>query len=183
MAIEFAELKYNPRDSHQNFIEEVESELYKHRKQRDQLNFISSIIGYIQELHDDHYKDCPNRDSCVELKNNSRNIYLLNGLLDEYGLSLDLSEQFDNQEKLDLDRKLDKILEDIQQMKMGQEAIYNDLFDEIEELKKMYFLGKKNWKQMLAGKTVDMVAGGVIGETVSKKLVEITGITMNNLLS
>jgi len=108
---------------------------------------------------------------------------LLNGLLDEYGLSLDLSEQFDNQEKLDLDRKLDKILEDIQQMKMGQEAIYNDLFDEIEELKKMYFLGKKNWKQMLAGKTVDMVAGGVIGETVSKKLVEITGITMNNLLS
>ena len=68
-------------------------------------------------------------------------------------------------------------------LKKGQELIYNDLLNEIEELKELYFLGKKNWKQLLAGKIIEMVTGGVLNETVSKELIELTEIATKNYLN
>ena len=44
---------------------------------------------------------------------------------------------------------------------------------EIEELKNLYVLGKKNWKQLLLGKTGEMVSSGIVSEEVSKPLFEL----------
>jgi hypothetical protein len=49
-------------------------------------------------------------------------------------------------------------------------------------LKNLYFIGKKNWCQNLAGKSLEMVASGVVSETVSKKLISIAGVTFNKLI-
>lgn len=56
-------------------------------------------------------------------------------------------------------------------MKAGQQVIYDDLLKEINELKELYFLGKKKWHQILVGKGVDMVSSGIISETVSKQII------------
>lgn len=42
---------------------------------------------------------------------------------------------------------------------------------EMQELKELYFLSKKTWMQIFTGKITEMVAGGVISETISKELV------------
>ncbi len=48
---------------------------------------------------------------------------------------------------------------------------YDDLMEEIEQLKNYYFLSKKTWMQLLVGKVTEMVAGGIISETISKELI------------
>lgn len=50
--------------------------------------------------------------------------------------------------------------------------LYEDLLKEINELKDLYFLGKKKWYQLLIGKSVEMAAGGIVSETVSKQIIE-----------
>ncbi|MDB0037920.1 hypothetical protein N9F08_01010 [bacterium] len=56
-------------------------------------------------------------------------------------------------------------------MKDGQQVMYDDLIQEIEELKKWYILGKKNWKALFGGKITEMVASGVIAEATAKPLI------------
>ena len=182
IAIEFADSKYRSFDNVQDFVDEVETESYRHRNPKDQINFISSVIGFVQDEYDKHYKDCSNRKHCQELKDHARAIYYLKGLLEEYDSPQNKSDSFSESEKRDFDNKIDRIIEDLDKLKMGQELTYNDIYEELEELKKLYFLGKKNWKQLLAGKTIEMIAGGIISETVSKQLIELTEITLKNLL-
>ncbi len=183
IAIEFADNKYRSSENIQDFVNDVEDESYRHRNPRDQVNFISAVIGFVQDEYDNHYKSCQNREVCQELKEHTKVVYYLKGLLEEYDSPLNKNDLFSESEKNDFDKKIDKILENLEELKKGQEITYNDIYEELEELKKLYFLGKKNWKQLLAGKTVDMVAGGIISETISKELIILTDITINNLIS
>lgn len=41
----------------------------------------------------------------------------------------------------------------------------------------MYFLDKKNWSQLFMGKLTEMIASGVVSETMSK---EIAGLIKSN---
>jgi hypothetical protein len=61
---------------------------------------------------------------------------------------------------------------------MVQDQI-NQLKQEIEELKALYIIGKRNWKQLLLGKTGEMVASGIVSEAVSKPLLDLTKTTFN----
>ena len=60
----------------------------------------------------------------------------------------------------------------IEELKLGQQIIYDDLLQEINELRELYFLGKRKWYQILAGKFVDMTVSGVISESISKEIIE-----------
>jgi|GEM_PF-1278696 len=71
------------------------------------------------------------------------------------------------------DAKLDAILEELQKLKAGQEVIWTDIREDIEELKNLYSLGKKNWRQLLLGKIAEMVASGIVSDTASKAVEEI----------
>lgn len=81
--------------------------------------------------------------------------------------------EFRSIEKKQANDILDKILADLNQLKVGQQITYDDLFNEIQEIKDFYFLNKRNWFQLLTGKLTEMVAGGVISETISKDIVQI----------
>ncbi|WP_157243288.1 hypothetical protein [Olleya marilimosa] len=182
MAIDFVENQYEYTDSPHQFIDKLKSELYRYNNESDKLHFISIIRNFIQNDHDKHYKDCKNRENCNELKDYNKSLFFIDGIRTDYGIKLNKDDIFSENEKKNYNNKLDQILHDLQEMKQGQEIIYNDLLEEIEELKKLYFLGKKNWKQLLAGKTVEMVAGGIVSETVSTQLIRLTGIVTGNLL-
>lgn len=82
-------------------------------------------------------------------------------------------EQFSFEEEISISKKLDEMLTELADLKMGQEIIWTDLTEQINDLKSKFYLGKRTWKQLAAGKLVDMTASGVISETISKKIVEI----------
>jgi hypothetical protein len=90
---------------------------------------------------------------------------------------------FSKVEIKEMNKRLDEILQTVSELKAGQEVIWTDLLKEIEELKKMYFLNKKNWRQVLAGKFSEMVIGGVVSETLSKQIIESVNPIIKNLLS
>jgi hypothetical protein len=71
-----------------------------------------------------------------------------------------------------LDQILKEIKEDIKELKLGQEIIWTDILAEINELKTLYSLSKRNWIRILLGKITDMTVGGIISETLSKKIIE-----------
>ncbi len=183
IAIEFVENKYSDSKNLTEFMDLLESEMLRHRKESDKLRFLSSVKNEIQNIYDKHIKECTNATNCIILKDALKCIYYINGIFYEYGISSNVDQIISEKEKIEYSLKLDKVLEELTELKNGHELIYNDLYDELQELKKMYFLGKKNWKQLLAGKTIDMVAGGVISEVVSKELIEITEMATSSLLS
>jgi hypothetical protein len=82
-----------------------------------------------------------------------------------------------------INEKIDAILNKLYDLELGQQIIWESFEEEMEELKKMYDLSKKNWKRLFAAKVVDMVASGVISETVSKKIVELISPLVGQLMS
>ncbi len=80
--------------------------------------------------------------------------------------------EFNLKERSDINDSLQKILEDLNKIKIGQEFTYDDIVEELNELKEFYFLNKKHWSQMLIGRLTEMVASGVVSETISKDIVE-----------
>ena len=82
-------------------------------------------------------------------------------------------EYFDNSEKLLLTVQIDSLKEDLTALKLGQEIIWTDFTDQMNELKEALQMPKKSWKQFLLGKLFEMTVSGVISETVSKKIIEL----------
>jgi len=81
-----------------------------------------------------------------------------------------------------LDHVMEKMMAEFETLKLGQEVIWTDMKKELEELKELYHLSKKNWRQLLIGKFTEMIAAGVVNETISKKIVEFINPVMANLL-
>lgn len=92
-------------------------------------------------------------------------------------------ETFTINEIISMNQRLDEVLKDLQTLKTGQEIIWTDFLKEIDELKELYSLPKKNWKQLFIGKVVEMVTSGVISETVSKSIVEAIQPNIGKLLN
>ncbi len=181
-AFEFIDHNLDSSNSTDELISDLESQLYKFSREKDKLKFLTVVSQYIQEEAAEHAKECKNPNNCGKSKTHREATFFVNQMLEEYGVGINNSEVFTSEERIENNQKLDEILEEIQKLKLGQEIIYDDLTKEIEELKNLYFIGKKNWYQNLAGKSLEMVASGVVSETVSKKLISIAGVTFNKLI-
>ena len=148
-------------------IDEAKRQLYKIDAQLDKIKFLDIILEANNKAFDRHKLKYTSPDKCLtNLGHESINFYLLQEL-DRLGIQIN-EDTFSNEEKSSAETKLDKILKDLEELKLGHQIIYDDLMKEMNELKELFFLGKKNWYQLLAGKCVSMVASGIISETVSK---------------
>ena len=128
----------------------------------------------LKQGYDKHLTLCeyPNdRSKCVVNKNYENTLFFIQNERDEIIESLP-STDFSLQERTDINESLQKILADLDKIKMGQEITYDDLITELNDLKEFYYLNKKHWSQMLIGRLTEMVASGVINETISKDIVE-----------
>lgn len=87
-------------------------------------------------------------------------------------------ERLTDKEKAQYIILLDELLERIKLLELGQEIIYDDLKAELSEVKQILeILNKKNIKQLLLGKLVDVGLG-----EISEKIVnEITGLGLKEL--
>jgi hypothetical protein len=92
----------------------------------------------------------------IELKTNNLTTllekikYMLSDV--EKTTTFNSSETFSEEEKKGVNLKIDEVLNGLHKLQLGQEII----FDEIEELRGLLSLDKKNWKQNLKGKLLDI---------------------------
>lgn len=176
-------------DEHEKVIDEAKSELYRISSELDRITFLSIILEGNEKEYQRHLLDCTNKEECqINFEHESIKYYLgteLSGL----GVRID-EDQFTFEERDVAENKLNRIIEDLnkimeemQVIKTGQQLSYDDLMAELEELKEFYILGKKKWFQLFLGKTTEMVIGGMISETVSKELIAIMGETYQKMLT
>lgn len=116
-----------------------------------------------------NYKEFPGIENLILLKNSE----------EEY----EKEEKFNYKERIALDKKLDNLGKEIFDLKLGQEIILADVMKELDELKSLYNLSKKNWRQIFFGKLTEMVMSGVVSETASKKIVELIIPQIKKLLN
>ena len=90
------------------------------------------------------------------------------GLVPEYSPD----DKFTDFEKKGAIQRIDELGLQLSRLEMGQQIIYDDLIDELEELKQLVgVLGKKHWWQILKGKLVDAGFGG-LSDQVSDLIIE-----------
>jgi hypothetical protein len=81
-------------------------------------------------------------------------------------------DYFTSEDKKEIFKRLDLMNQQLVKIQLGQEITYNDLYDEISELKALTnILGKKDWIQILKGKLIDL-GFGTISERVAKIVIE-----------
>jgi hypothetical protein len=159
---------------YKDFINDVRSELNEYRKEIYKREFIEHLINRIKLDYDEHLKVCKakNREECSQNMFYENCLFFLQEEIEEIESTLDPSE-FHRTEKDQISSTVDKILIEIQQIQLGQQVTYDDLSEQLIELKDYYFLNKRNWTQLFLGKMTEMIAAGVISEAYSKELVEI----------
>ncbi|QXP60267.1 hypothetical protein [Olleya sp. HaHaR_3_96] len=169
----FYEYNFSDRDDHKDFVQGLRIELDEYRKNSHKLEFIDVILKRLKLGYDKHLESCEYKNDRLKCSINSN---YENTLFFVQNEKEGIIEKLDSTEFTILERKLTnesltKIIEDLSEIKLGQELTYTDLYDEFQELKEYYFLNKKHWSQLFIGRISEMVAGGVISETVSKEIV------------
>ncbi|MES2458893.1 MAG: hypothetical protein V4594_25305 [Bacteroidota bacterium] len=169
-------------DEHEKVISEAQSELYNINSPLDKITFLRVILEANDKEYQKHLLVCTNTNECqINYEHESIHYYLAKEL-EDLGIHLN-QDQFTKEEKVVADNKLDKILEELEKVKLGQQLTYDDILAELEELREFYILGKKKWYQLFLGKTAEMVIGGVISETVSKELISAMGEISQKLIA
>ncbi len=154
-------------------IDIVRKELFEIKSEQDQLALLTIILEANETAYQKHLEECQDRKNCETNKKHERVTYYLQQELREIGFQMN-DDYFSSSEKENCNTKLDEILQTIIN---ANEVVFDHvetLRTEFEELKNLYILGKKNWKQQFAGKMTDMVLSGVVSELTAKPLIENT---------
>ncbi|EKB03899.1 hypothetical protein HMPREF9711_02084 [Myroides odoratimimus CCUG 3837] len=155
-----------------DFKSNVTEHLWDISDKRDKVRLLTILVDEVKKDYEEHKLVCERPNSCNQNEFYELALYYLRNELIDLDIILD-ENTFTEEDKKSAESKLDQILKEIEFLKKGQELIYEDLLAEIEELKELYFLGKKNWSQLLMGKVVEMTVSGVIGGTVSQNIIDI----------
>lgn len=148
----------------------------------DKIKFLNIHLELVNERYDKHLLVCKNPELCQDNISNESISYFLKQELESLNVRIN-EDTFTVNEKNYENDKLDQILKEIQELKLAHQIIYDDLLNEINELRELYFLGKKKWYQMLAGKFVDMAISGIVSESISKQIIESIKPNFSKLLS
>ncbi|MCA6438284.1 MAG: hypothetical protein IM592_17620 [Bacteroidetes bacterium] len=181
-AADFVRYNMSDHDEYKEFIDKVRSQLWEYKKVSYKIEFVEYIINKAKIAFDEHLPKCTSKNNCPVNKYYENTLFFLQEELEELESELK-PEDFSRSEKASLNQTLQKIVEDLNTIKLGQQITYDDVKDEFEELKDLYYLNKKNWVQLFTGKLSEMVAGGVISETISKDLAEIIKNSYKDLIS
>jgi hypothetical protein len=149
--------------------------MYDYNKISDRLIFLKRIRYRVKIGLDNHDAMCSRfRDGIRCQKHDILEDYLffLNSIIDEHEPDLEKTS-LTAENVAELESVLNTIKADLSILKLSAEFSYNEIISELEEIKSLYFLNKKNLAEVIVGKFSEMVSGGVISETLSKGLVEV----------
>jgi hypothetical protein len=151
-------------------IAKVRDEIYEIKSEKDKLVLLTGILEANELVYQKHMKECPNKENCQTDKKHLKVNYFLQQELEDLGVLS--TDNFTWEEKSNCNDKLDEILQTIINSGEILDEKIDVLREEIEELKSLYILGKKNWKQQFAGKMTDMVGSGVLSELTAKPIID-----------
>lgn len=155
----------------EELLQAAQSKVNTFYEKRDKIKFLSILLEKSNKDYADHKLICNNPEECALNEAYETISFYLSQDLYSLGIQLN-SDTFTEGEKERTEDKLNQILTDLSVLRAGQQVIYEELQQEIAELKEHFYLGKKNWSQLLMGKCIDMAAGGVISETLSKQIIQ-----------
>ncbi len=167
------------------FQDQVEERLWDYNKYSQKVIFLERVKSIVKKNFDEHVESCENKaqgKTCYTEDIYEDVLFFLQNQMDGYEDSL-TEEEFSSIDRSELNKSLSLILDDLNKLKLGQEIIYENLFEEVQDLKDKMFLPKKNWMELFAGKVLNMVASGVISETASKDLIELFEKYSSNIIS
>ena len=162
-------------------LKTVQEDLESIESETDKLSYLTIVLEANDISYSKHLKECRQGESCPTNEKYEKVNYFLQQELRILGIQTN-SDTFLHQEKESLTNYLDTILADLNNLKDGQKVIYDDLMAEMQELKKWFIIGKKNWRQMAVGKFSEMVAGGIISEATAKPILDTLKRSVSTLI-
>jgi hypothetical protein len=151
------------------FLNDLDLKIDEYNEYGKKLKFLDYLNIRIKSDYDDHVKNCNlkncNTDECYEDV-----LFFLQDRIHSYENLVDSSE-ISFEDRYNIKSVLDQILKDLQELKDGQEVLYDDLQEEFKSLQDHLHLKKKVWTELLIGKLTTMVFSGVISESISKRIV------------
>ena len=143
---------YNGVDNLNSIKSIIVSKLYNFNRDRDKLDFLKILHGKTIQAKKEHPENC----TCSFDK--SRNIGLfaieqeIESINSYYTFTAKSIDSFTITQESKLHSILNEMAENLKKIGYGQEII----FDEIDELKSHFNLGKHNWFQLVKGKLFDI---------------------------
>jgi hypothetical protein len=135
-------------------------------RDRDKLDFLKVLREKIVESIQEHRKTC-NKSNCMYEELREHRIFIIDQEIEEINKyfvnKVNEHDKFTAAEESQLHNKLNLIQKDLVEKGFGQQII----FDEIEELKSHFQLGKKTWFQLLKGKVIDLTVDKIIDNTLA----------------
>lgn len=158
-AVEFANHFLRSHLSDDDFKYELSNSTSNFNRYFDKRRFLNIILEDVIKKHDEHIKVCKNPGSCPTDQGYDAAKFLIGQELEDYlnyddsnSYSKGTDQDFGYSDRLEIDNKLDQVLQHLEKLGLGQEIIFN----EIDELRNHTDLKKKNWKQLLKGKLIDI---------------------------
>lgn len=151
-------------------IEKLENELSPIHSKQDKITIITTFLEVNEREKIEHQKRCHSK-LCDNDATSDEITYYLNQELLKYGVSLN-GDVFSTDEKRNLENKIDELAVQMETLLQGQKIILDALISELEELKQYLYTGKKTWGQLLLGKITEMVAGGVISDSIGHSITD-----------
>lgn len=144
--------------------------LYNFNRDRDKLDFLKILRNNCEKEIESHLKrGCVGR-GCDYEKKREIAIFVIDQEIDEinkyYTFEPQTENKFTSKEESQLQEKLNEIIDELKKQKFGQQII----FEEIEDLKNHFNLGKKTWFQLLKGKLVEMSVENILEKTIIENI-------------
>lgn len=170
-AEKFVMFKMSYSKPYQEFVGQVKIEINQYSQIPHKIQFLETVMFEAKKEYEEHLPNCTALETCPQNLFYESVIFFLNE--ERQNLSRDLTtEEFKESDILRYKTGIDEILEKLNKLELGQQLTYDDFSEEFEEMKSYFYMNKKTWQQMLAGKLLEMVGAGVVSGTVSKNIVE-----------
>lgn len=151
----------------ENLKSSLTLKLYDFNRNKDKLDFLKILNIRCSEEIEKHMKNC---NGCAYEKERKIAIFVIEQEIESinsyYTFEPKNEDVFLSEEESKLHGKLNDIIEKLEKQHFGQQII----FEEIEELKNHFNLGKKTWFQLLKGKLIEMTVESILEKTVAQEI-------------
>lgn len=142
LAERFNEDNFDSVEAYQDFIAKAKIQVTAIDDKRDRIRFLTTVLEENRRRYDEHKPKCTAPDACRFNFAYENVAYFLTQELTRLGAVMD-EDAFTTEEKDAQSDRLDQILNDLSSLKTGQEAIWTDMQEQLDDLRSYFFLGKK----------------------------------------
>ncbi|MDI5899442.1 hypothetical protein [Flavobacterium yafengii] len=149
----------------------LSSKLYNFTREKDKLFFLNVLRNAVKIQKEEHEKTCTTTpEKCNFSLEQETAMFVIDQEIEIISKSYEFQpkkeDEFESAERAQLHNKLNDIIKQLKTLGYGQEIIFN----EIDELKENFNLGKKNWFQLTKGKFFDLAVSKLVEETLLKEM-------------